>query len=165
MRNTAILLLSMAALTMVGSALQGEDYLTKEGKLAHSLKVTQLQGGFAGFTGVRYTIAPDGAWTSAQVFNRRITPKDKGKLSAKELAKLAAVLRKYNLAKLPAKSGIAPGANPHSIAFEYGKKKATLVGRVPPKLNPKDPTGSVESRFAGIWQEVKGMLKAKPKDR
>src|SRR5262249_42732543 len=121
-------------------------------------KVTQLQGGFAGFTGVQFTITPDGSWTSESVFNKKVTPKDKGKLSKADLAKLGAILKKYDLAKLPAKSGKPPGANPHTITFEFGKKRASLVGRAAPKLDAKNPAGSVESRFAGIWEGVRGLL-------
>ena len=118
----------------------------------------QLQGGFAGFTGVQYTVAPDGAWTSDSVFNQKQTPKSKGKLAEKELAKLAALLEKYELAKLPEKSGKEPGANPHSISIDFGKRKAKLVGQTPPKLDPKNPTATVESRFAGILEGVIQLL-------
>src|SRR5688572_12629292 len=106
-------------------------------QLTHPLKVVQLQGGFAGFTGVQFTIARDGSWTSENVFNQKITPKSKGKLTEKDLAKLGEILEKYNLAKLPAKSGKQPGANPHTITFEYGKVKVSLVGQTPPKLDPQ----------------------------
>ena len=110
---------------------------------------------------MQYTVSPDGSWTQATVFNRRITPKGKGKLSAKELMKLAAILEKYRFAKLPAKTGVRPGANPHSITFEYGKKKMEIVGMTPPKPNAKNPTASVESRFAGLWKDLKGLLSPK----
>jgi hypothetical protein len=143
------------------AAQDGDDYL-KDGKLTHPLKVVQLQGGFAGFTGTEYTIEPDGTWTTASVFNKKITPKDKGKLTAKELETLAGLLAKNELAKLPAKSGKQPGANPHTITIEFGKTKAALVGQMQPKADPND-AGSVESRFAGIVQGVRGLLKSEAK--
>jgi hypothetical protein len=148
----------------MAAGLNADDYLTKAGQLTQELKVVQLQGGFAGFTGVQYTIARDGVWTSVSVFNKKTTPKDKGKLTAKELEKLAALLDKYDLAKLPAKAGKQPGANPHTIAFEYGKQKASLVGQTPPKLDKENPAGTVESRFAGIYQGVVELL-APAKDK
>jgi hypothetical protein len=49
-------------------------------------------------------------------------------LSEKELAKLAGILEKYDLAKLPAESGKPPGANPRTITIEFGKQKVSLVG-------------------------------------
>ena len=141
-----------------------EDYLTKEGKLAQQLKIVGLQGGFAGYTGMQFTVAPDGTWTSETVFNQKTTPKDKGKLSAKELAKLGAILEKHSVAKLPAESGKKPGANPHTITIEFGKKKASFVGQTPPQMDPKNPSGTVESRFAGITESVIGMLMPQPKE-
>lgn len=158
MRFTSTIILSFALLALGSNSLLAQDYLTKDGKLTQQLKVVQLQGGFAGFTGVQFTIAPDGSWTSESIFNEKITPKNKGKLSEKDLANLGAILEKYDLAKLPAKSGKQPGANPHTITFEFGKTKASLVGQMPPKLDPKNPTGTVDSRFAGIWEGVVGLL-------
>lgn len=139
-------------------ALAAQDNVTKDGKLTDQLKIVQLQGGFAGVTGVQFTVAPDGTWTSERIFNQKITPKNKGKLSEKDLAKLGAILEKYDFAKLPAKSGKQPGANPHTITIEFGKKKVSLVGQRPPKLDPKNATGTVESRFAGILEGVSGLL-------
>ncbi len=88
-----------------------------------------------------------------------MTPKNKGKLAEKDVAMLGALLEKYDFAKLPEKSGKEPGANPHIITIEFGKQKARLVGQVPPKLDSKNPTATVESRFAGMWEGVVGLLK------
>jgi hypothetical protein len=164
MRFTSPSILSLALLTLGAGSLLAQDYLTKDGKLAQQLKVVQLQGGFAGNTGVQYTIAPNGAWTTESIFNQKKTPKDEGKLSEKDLAKLGSILKKYDLAKLPAKSGKLPGANPHTITLEFGKTKASLVGQMPPKLDPKNPAATVESRFAGIWEGVVAMLTPSPKE-
>jgi hypothetical protein len=167
MRFTSTIILSFAFLVLARDSLLARTYLTKDGQLTRRLRVVQLQGGFAGFTGVQYTIAPDGSWTSESVFNQKRTPKDKGKLSEKDLVKLGKLLARYDLDKLPAKSGKQPGANPHTITLTFGKKKAILVGQSPPKLDPKNPTGTVESRFAGIWQGVVGLLKpsSAPKEK
>ena len=151
--------LSLGLVLVVAAGVKADDYLTKDSQLTQELKIVQLQGGFAGFTGVQYIIAPDGTWNSASVFNKKTTPKDKGKLTAKELQKLAGILSKYDLAKLPEKSGKQPGANPHTITFEYGKQKASLVGQMPPKLDANNPTATIESRFAGIYQGVAALLK------
>jgi hypothetical protein len=104
-------ILSIFFVLLAAVALHADDYLSKDGKLTQELKITQLQGGFAGFTGMQYTIAPDGAWSTASLFNKKTTPKGNGKLSAKDLEKVAAILSKYDLAKLPEKAGKAPGAN------------------------------------------------------
>src|SRR5262249_22458897 len=101
-----------------------------------------------------YSIARDGTWTAESVFQRKLTLKNKGKLSAKDLEKLAGNLDKYQLGKLPEKTGIQPGANPHTITLEFGTKKANWVGQMPPKVDRDNPVGTVDSRFAGILEAV-----------
>src|SRR5262249_32938255 len=156
MRLTYSIILSVVVLALAGASLLAQDYLTKDGKLTKQLKIVQLQGGLAGFTGVQYTVAPDGSWTADKIFNEKKTPTNKGQLAEKDLAKLGALLEKYHLANLPEKSGKQPGANPHTITFEFGKRKATLVGQLPPKFDSKNPTRTVESRFAGLWEGIVG---------
>ncbi len=52
MRLTSTIMSSVICLALAGESLLAQDYLTKDGKLTKQLKVVQLQGGFAGFTGV-----------------------------------------------------------------------------------------------------------------
>lgn len=158
MRRTCTFLLAFVAGIGSGDRLFAQGYLTKDGKLTARLKVVQLQGGFAGFTGMQFTIAVDGTWTSENVFNKKTTPVKKGKLTEKELAKLEGILKKYDLAGLPEKSGKAPGANPYLLTFEFGKRQARWVGQVPPRLDRTDPTGTVASRFAGLRQGIVELL-------
>jgi hypothetical protein len=161
MRILSTSVVTFGLICMAATTLHADDYI-KDGKLTNPLKITQTQGGFAGFTGVEYTIEPDGAWSTATVFNQKKTPKDKGKLSAKELETLAALLSKQDLLKLPAKIGKQPGANPHTISIEFGKAKASIVGQMPPKADPND-AATPESRFAAIYQGVTAMLKTPSK--
>ena len=46
------------------SALPRDKFLTKEGKLSVTLSLKDAQGGFAGFTGLIWTVHPDGSWES-----------------------------------------------------------------------------------------------------
>jgi hypothetical protein len=149
-------LASIGILLVTGFFLNADDYLTKAGKLTHTLKITQLQGGFAGLTGNEYVVQPDGTWAMASLFKQKATPKGHGKLTAKAIANLAAILAKNGLEKLPPKTGKQPGANPFTLTIEYGKYKATYVGQTAPKL---DASGNAESRIAGVYQGVFGMLK------
>src|ERR1041385_585728 len=110
MRITTSPFLSLVTLLFLAGNSQAQEYLTKEGQLTQTLKIIQKQGGFAGFTGMQYTIAPDGSWMMENIFNKKLTLKGKGKLSEKDLAKVAAILEKYELSKLPEKSGKQPGA-------------------------------------------------------
>jgi hypothetical protein len=163
MRTIPVFLLGLGLLAIATVTSHADDYLTKDGKLTEKLKIVQLQGGFAGFTGMEYIIEPDGTWTAASVFQKKTTPKSNGKLTAKELEKLAAILKKYDLAKLPEKSGKAAGANPKKLNIEYGKQTANWIGQEAPKLDADNPAGSAESRFAGISQDVAALLKSATK--
>jgi hypothetical protein len=154
--------IAMSVVLLLSVAVSWADDYIKDGRLTHTLKISQRQGGFAGFTGFDYTIEPDGTWEKTNAFNKKLTSAGKGKLSAKELEMVADILKKNDLEKLPEKSGKVPGANPHTITFEFGKAKATIVGQTPPKLD-KDNPGAVESRFAAIYQGVTGMIKAADK--
>jgi hypothetical protein len=162
MRSPCTYLATLALLALASEGVFAQDYVKKDGQLASPFKMVTLQGGFAGFTGVQYTVAPDGTWACESVFREKLTPKSKGKLNEKELAKLGAILEKYDLAKLPAKAGKQPGANPRTITLEFGDKKASLVGQTPPKVDPNNPTATPESRFAGIWEEVTALLTPAP---
>ena len=115
MRYAPTVVLSFSLFALLTAPLSGEDYLTKEGRLTQPLKIVQLQGGFAGYTGMQFTVDPDGTWATASLFNDKKTPNGSGKLTEKDVAKLAAILKTYDLAKLPAKSGVQPGANPHGV--------------------------------------------------
>ncbi len=156
------ILMAIVVSALLAGALGAGDEVTKDGKLTQRLKITQLQGGFAGFTGVEYLIEPDGAWATSSVFNRKTTPKEKGKLGDKELQALVNILVKNEFQKLPAKSGKQPGANPHTITIEYGKLKATFVGQTAPRVDAQNDM-SVESRFAAIMKGVTGSLKTTDK--
>ncbi|HJT78332.1 MAG TPA: hypothetical protein VJ739_14105, partial [Gemmataceae bacterium] len=162
MRWTFMALTSVTLCTFAGHALPAQGYRTKDGHLAKPLTVVELQGGVAGHTGVRYAIAPDGSWTSESLFNEKATPRGKGKLTEEGLARLAAILEEYDLAHLPAKAGEQAVVNPHSITLEFGDVKARWVGQGPPRRSREDPTGTVESRFAGIREGVVGLLKPAP---
>jgi len=157
MRRSSVLLTTLFTFFVVAATIHADDYLTKDGKLTHALKITQLQGGFAGFTGFEYAIEPDGSWTMSSVFKQKATVKEKGKLTAKQLASLADVLAKNQLDKLPEKTGKQAGANPFTLAITFGKTKTNYVGQTAPKLDGNNPTP--ESRTAAIYSEVVDMIK------
>lgn len=162
MRMTSPSSLSVALLIFASARLLSQDDLAKNAKRTEQLKIVKLQGGFAGFTGTQLTITPDGSWTSEKLFNEKTTLKNKGKLSENDLSKLSAILEKYDIATLPAKSGKRTGANPQSINLQFGDKRAIFESQGPPKRDAKDPAGTVESRFAGIWEGVAGLLASQP---
>ncbi len=140
------------------------DYLTKDGKLAQTLEVSDLQGGFAGFTGRQWAVEPSGQWTVARVFNKKVEVEQKGTLTKEELTELAKQLATYELAKLESKTDGKPMANPHVITIKWGKRESTLTlaaGSAIPVPDPKKPTATVESRYGGIVKAVQELLKEK----
>lgn len=130
----------------------------KPAALKETLKVKNVQGGFAGFTGKQWTIEPSGKWTAFEVFNERLTEKAKGELKPEQLASLAKDLEKYKLTALASKG--KETTNPHVITISHGKKSTTLI--LPPGdgLPKPDPT-SVEGRYSGIVHAVRALLREK----
>ena len=98
------------------------SFLTREGKLSATLTLKDGQGGFAGFTGLIWTVRPDGSWDRKRFINRTIRKADQqGKLTAKQLHSLADVLAHAQVDKLPPKMGKFRGANPHVVTLICGK--------------------------------------------
>jgi hypothetical protein len=137
------------------------DYLTGNGQLKAVLVLKELQGGFAGFTGWQWQVEPDGQWKKFQVFNEKLTEKEKGQLSKEQLASLAKELAKYDLLHLQKKGKVS--VNPKTVTVKFGKQEAELVlmgGATLPKADP----ATVEGRFSGISQAVQSMLKGKKEE-
>jgi hypothetical protein len=134
-----------------------EDYLTKAGLLTDTLSVTDLQGGFAGFTGRKITVEPSGKWTIATVFNRKEEVKASGELNAKQIADLAKELARFELRSLP-DEGRPVGANPHIVTVAFGKRQARLVLRTGAPVPPAD-AATVPGRFGGIARAVEAVAR------
>ena len=143
------------ALLLFTAAIRADD--TKPA-LKETLRIKDVQAGFAGFTGKQWTIEPNGEWTIATVFNRQLTEKAKGKLSAEQLAGLGKELAKYRIDGLT--SSGKPTTNQHEVTVSLGKKSATLILK-PGEALPKPDADSIEGRYAGIALFVKELLEKK----
>lgn len=146
--------------------LRAEDKpdVTKEGKLTATLKVKDVQGGFAGFTGTLWTLEPSGKWTMSEVFNERLTEKARGELTKAQLTALVRELDRFDLDGLTSKQVGKREANPHVVTINHGKKTHTLTfgtGESLPKYDPDKPRATVEGRFSGIVEAVQKALKEK----
>jgi hypothetical protein len=146
----------LGLLTGPAAAGDGKDgYLTKDGQLKATLTVTNVQGGFAGFTGTRLKVEPDGKWTLARVFQKKDKTLKSGKFNEGQLKQLAAVLAKYDLDGL--KDEGKASVNPHVVTVEFGKHKATLTLGTGKPL-PAPSTTSVAGRFSGIDKLRKDLM-------
>jgi len=144
-------------------------FLTKDGKLSATLKLKDVQGGFAGFTGVIWTIHPDGSWDRKRIVGHATRKPDlTGKLTAKQLQQIADVLVHAQVDKLPGRLGKFHGANPHVVTLGWGKRQCawTLPPGMPIPKYPNQPFGklTVEDSFAQIAQALHKSLKVPEKE-
>ena len=151
------------------ATLPRDKYLTKEGKLSATLTLKNVQGGFAGFVGVIWTIHPDGSWGRKRIVGRTTRKPDiNGKLSAKQLQQVADVLAHAQVDKLPARLGEFRGANRHVITLGWGKRQCawSLRPGMPVLKYPDQPFGKLtdEDCFAEIAQTL-GKLLESPKNK
>jgi len=153
----------------VEAALPRDRYLTKDGKLSATLTLKDVQGGFAGFTGVIWTLHPDGSWGRKRIVGRATRKSDlTGKLTAKQLQQIADVLAHAQVDKLPGRLGKFRGANPHVVTLGWGKRQCawTLPSGMPIPKYPDQPFGKLteEDSFARIAQALHKLLKAPEKE-
>ena len=146
------------------SALPRDKFLTKEGKLSATFTLKDGQGGFAGITGLIWTVRPDGTWDRKRFINRSMRKPDmQGKLTAKQQQSLADVLAHAQVDKLPPTMGKFRGANPHVVTLSWGKQQCewTLPTGSPVPKYPDQPFGKLTSQdsFAEISQILRKMLK------
>ena len=151
------------------AVLPRDKYLTMEGLLSATLMLKDVQGGFAGFTGVIWTIRPDGSWDRKRIIGHTTHKPDfNGKLSAKQLQQIADVLTHAQMNKLPVRLGKFRGVNPHVVTLGWGKRQYvwTLGPGVPVPKYPDQPFGKLtyEDSFAEIAQTLGKLLKS-PKEK
>ncbi len=144
-------------------------FLAKDGRLSATLKLKDVQGGFAGFTGVIWTLHPDGSWDCKRIVGRATRKSDlTGKLTAKQLQQIADVLAHAQVDKLPGRLGKFRGANPHVVTLGWGKQQCvwTLPPGMPIPKYPDQPFGKLtdEDSFAQIAQALHKLLKAPEKE-
>ena len=167
MKQTVLIAFALLFAGTLQAALPRDKFLTREGKLSATLTLKDGQGGFAGFTGLIWTVRPDGSWDRKRFINRTIRKADlQGTLTAKQLQSLADVLAHAQVDKLPPKMGKFRGANPHVVTLSWGKHQCawTLPPGSPVPKYPDQPFGKLTSqdRFAEISQILLKILK-KPK--
>jgi hypothetical protein len=95
------------------------------------LVLKDIQGGFAGETGLVWTIAPDGSYTVArQIGLKGLDPHKQGRLTPEQQARLKELLDRMTAAAPREQLGSGPQVNARRITLCYGGKQSVLS--VPP---------------------------------
>ena len=156
---TSLLLFSCWAL----ATLPRDKYLRKDGKLAATLTLKDLQSGTNGVKGTIWTVRPNGSWDRKQVAGRTTRKPDRsGKLTARQLQQLADVLAHAQVQKLPARLGTFRGAKPHVVTLGWRKQQCvwTLPPGIPVPKYPDQPFGKLTHKdcFAEVAQILAKLL-------
>jgi hypothetical protein len=143
------------------------DYLTADGRLKERLEVRLAHGGFAGFSGGYWVIEPDGSWSAGPIVplvkGGKGAPTAKGKLTPAQLAGLAKVLARHDLAGLSTHG--KPVVNSQVLTIQFGKRSVHLYDT--------GANQAVRERFQGVADAVRELCQSdkgwrpprKPDDR
>jgi hypothetical protein len=133
------------------------------GMLPGPVELRDGQTGFAGLSGLAWTIDCEGNVTVARFLNEKTdAPHRTGRLSGQALQELASAFREQRFTDLT--DSVGPGAqvNPRLLTLRYGEKTVTL--RLPPgdPAEPDNIVGSteLEARFITLAQCVKRLAAA-----
>jgi hypothetical protein len=135
-----------------------ERYLTKEGNLRGALEVRDEKGGFGTFFGTTYFVTADGQFTVTRIVRRQPTVIAEGRLSKRNIQRLAEVLLRNDTLSLP--SAGRPKVNPHSITVTFAGTQSVLTIGVDQRVAPADPTDdnpAVPSRYGSILSTVRSL--------
>jgi hypothetical protein len=125
MRNTTALVLTLA---LSGALVAGSEWPRCEqgpegSRLLHTIELTTSQSGFAGITGTRITLHPDGRFEMADFLNRVARgPVQEGQLSPQALAQVTDTLRSFGAGDIPETIEDYKGVNPSSLSIRLGDK-------------------------------------------
>ena len=101
--------------------------MAQECPLSTALVLKDTQGGFAGETGMVWTIAPDCSYTVArQIGLKALDPHKQGRLTPEQQARLKELLDRMTAAPPPEQFGGGPQVNSRRITLSYGGKQSVL---------------------------------------
>ncbi len=129
----------------------------KKEPLSEELTITKAQGGFAGFSGHKYTLSTDGSWKRQPFLNRDYREVDsKGKLNAESLEKVAEMIAACKLTKLPESLGAQIGANPLVYTVTYGKFQTVMT--LPPGATDTSGLKGDAKNEKALLEFIDGMI-------
>ena len=145
-----------------GNAVSEQGYVAPSGQLKQPLTLLDAQGGFVGLSGTIWSIEPDGTWVRKRYVNRPVPgAKDAtGRLTPRQLRRLARILAEQDLAGLPPIVGRRQGANPHLVRVTYGTQEVTLELPAARPMPSAPPSGADEqlARFIAIVQAIRELV-------
>jgi hypothetical protein len=101
--------------------------MAQECPLSAALVLKDTQGGFAGETGMVWTIAPDCSYTVAhQIGLKVLDPHKRGRLTPEQQARLKELLEGMAATALPEQLGGGPQVNARRIVLSYCGKQSVL---------------------------------------
>jgi hypothetical protein len=136
----------------------GQAYLDSDGQLKHPLTLLDAQGGFVGLTGTLWSIERDGRWTRQRYIQRPVpgTEEAAGRLTRRQLARLASTLAEQDLAGLPQIVGQRQAANPHVFRLKFGTQETALELPAARPLPMVPPPGDPQvARFVTIVKAIR----------
>jgi hypothetical protein len=108
-----------------------ETIMAQECPQSTALVLKDIQAGFAGETGMVWTIAPDRIYTVArQIGLKVLDPHKQGQLTPEQQARLEKLLNRMTAAAPPEPLGGGPQVNARRITLSYGGKQ--LILNLPP---------------------------------
>jgi hypothetical protein len=136
--------------------------MAQECPLSASLTLKDTQDGFAGPTGVVWTITPDCSFTVAHQIGPKVTePFRQGRLVPEQQVRLKQLLARAVVTDMPGHLGTGPPVNARRITLSYGDKVSVLT--LPPgggnlgellATAGDDPT----RRLLGLADGLSGMI-------
>lgn len=153
----------MTAMAM--STPDNNPFLTEEGHLIAELEFQDGQMGFAGISGMSWTILPNGNFQAMRFHNDTVSlPHQKGKFEQQDLVTLSNILFERNFANLPSDIPSEPTLNPHRLTIRLGEQSSTLV--LPTNQSIEDALSKLHkrhktprARFLAIAQVINRLVR------
>ncbi len=134
--------------------------MAQECPLSTALVLKDTQGGFAGETGMVWTIAPDCSYTVArQIGLKVLDPHKQGRLTPEQRARLKELLDRMTAAAPPEQLGSGPQVNARRITLSYGGKQSVLSAPPGGELSTlhADAADDPTRRMLELVDELKAM--------
>lgn len=118
----AIVLLAPVAACQAGSARASTAPMPTQ-----TVSLRDEQQGFAGVTGTRRSIEPDGQFSVTVFVNEHIQSRREGRATEAQLRVLADALAASEFSRLPPQIGAEPAVNAHRVTLRVGAEERVLI--------------------------------------